>query len=33
MFLDIYSRYGKRYIRISEGYRVVVDGKIKIPKI
>lgn len=27
MFLDIYSRYGKRYIRISEGYRVVVDGK------
>jgi len=27
MFLDIYSRYGKRYIRISEGYRVQKDGK------
>lgn len=27
MFLDIYTRYGRRYIRISEGYRVVVDGK------
>lgn len=27
MFLDIYSRYGKRYIRISEGYRVLIDGK------
>ena len=27
MFLDIYSRYGKRYIRISEGYRVLKNGK------
>ena len=27
MFLDIYSRYGKRYIRISEGYRVLKSGK------
>ena len=27
MFLDIYSRYGKRYIRISEGSRVQKDGK------
>lgn len=27
MFLDIYTRYGKRYIRISEGYRVIKDGK------
>ena len=27
MFLDIYTRYGKRYIRVSEGYRVMKDGK------
>ena len=27
MFLDFYSRYGKRYIRVSEGYRTVIDGK------